>query len=94
VTFATPGYCTSQLCAPVVDTVDAVYKQYQDQANFIHIEVYKTFDPLVYADEMAEWGLTSEPWTFVLDKDGKVSARFNGPLGKEELVSALEPLLP
>jgi hypothetical protein len=93
VTFATPGYCTSQLCAPVVDSVKTVYTQYKDQVDFIHIEVYKSFDPLVYADEMAEWSLTSEPWTFVIDGAGKIASKFVGPLSPEELTQALDLVL-
>jgi hypothetical protein len=93
VTFATPGFCTSQLCAPVLDSVKTVYNQYKDQVNFIHIEVYKNFDPLVYSDEMAEWGLTSEPWTFVIDQTGKIADKFVGPLSPEELVQSLLPFV-
>jgi hypothetical protein len=90
VTFATPGYCTSHLCAPVVNTVKAASQQFQGKANFIHIEVYKTFDPLVYADEMGEWGLTSEPWTFVIDRQGTITARLGGPVSLKELSQSLE----
>lgn len=93
VVFATPGYCTSQLCAPVVASVKTVYAQYKEQVDFIHIEVYKSFDPLVYADEMAEWGLTSEPWTFVIDGTGKMASKFVGPLSPEELTQALDLVL-
>ena len=94
VTFATPAFCTSQLCAPVVDSVEAVYEKLGDQINFIHIEVYKIFDPLILADEMREWGLTTEPWTYVLDAEGKVAMRFSGPLSPHELSQALGSLLP
>lgn len=93
VTFATPGFCTSQLCAPVVDSIKTVYTQFKDQVNFIHIEVYKSFDPLVYADEMAEWNLTSEPWTFVIDRTGKIASKFVGPVSPEELTQALDLVL-
>ena len=93
VTFATPAFCTSRLCAPMVNSVKAVYRQLKDQVNFIHIEVYKTFNPLVYADEMEQWHLVSEPWTFVLDKNGKVAARLGGPVSPRELTAALTSLL-
>jgi len=93
VTFATPAFCQSRLCAPVVNTVKAVYHDFKDRVNFIHIEVYKTFNPLVYADEMDEWHLLSEPWTFVLDKNGKVAARLGGPVSPRELTAALTPLV-
>jgi hypothetical protein len=92
VTFATPAFCESRLCAPVVDSVKAVREDYADRANFIHIEVYKSFNPFEYADEMREWGLLSEPWTFVLDASGRVVERFGGPVSPRELAAALEPL--
>lgn len=91
VTFATPGYCTSQLCAPVVNTVKAAAEKLRGKANFIHIEVYKTFEPLVYADEMQEWRLTSEPWTFVIDEQGVITGRLGGPVSLSELAQALPP---
>ena len=93
VTFATPAYCTSHLCAPVVNSVKTVYHLLKDQVNFIHIEVYKSFNPLVYADEMDQWHLQSEPWTFVIGADGKVTGRFGGPLSPRELQQALQPLV-
>jgi hypothetical protein len=93
VTFATPAFCTSRLCAPVVNSVKTVYQGLKDKVNFIHIEVYKTFNPLVYADEMAEWHLQSEPWTFVIGANGKVTEAFGGPVSPRELEQALEPLV-
>lgn len=95
VTFATPAFCQTDICAPVVDSVKEVFREYGDGANFIHIEVYKAFNPeLVLADEMAAWGFSSEPWTYVLDAEGQVAARFGGPLSPHELAAALVPLLP
>lgn len=93
VTFATPAFCESRLCAPVVDSVKAVYAGLGDKANFIHIEVYESFDPFVYVKEMDEWHLQSEPWTFVLDRDGVVAARLGGPVSPRELEAALLPLV-
>jgi hypothetical protein len=93
VTFATPAFCTSRLCAPVVNSVKAAYKTYGDKANFIHIEVYKTFNPLVYADEMDEWHLQGEPWTYIIGADGKMAAVFGGPVSARELEAALKPLV-
>jgi hypothetical protein len=94
VTFATPAYCTSRMCAPVLNSVKAVAGGLKDRINFIHIEVYKQFKPLVYADEMEEWGLTSEPWTFIIDADGSVAARLGGPLSPNELLQTLSALGP
>jgi hypothetical protein len=90
VTFATPGYCTSHLCTPVVNSVKAAAQQFAGEASFIHIEVYETFDPLVYADEMGEWGLTSDPWTYVIDSHETVTSRLGGPVSLKELSQSLE----
>jgi peroxiredoxin len=77
----------------VVNTVKAAAEKFGGKANFIHVEVYKTFDPLVYADEMREWRLTSEPWTFVIDKQGVITGRLGGPVSLSELTQALTPVL-
>jgi hypothetical protein len=93
VTFATPAFCTSRLCAPVVESVKTVYADLGEQANFIHIEIYQSVDPFVYVPEMDEWKLQSEPWTFVLGADGAVVQRFGGPVSPQELEAALGPLV-
>jgi hypothetical protein len=92
--FLTPGFCQTKWCAPVLESVEAVRDEIGDEAaNFIHIEVYEDFQALTVVKEMAEWGLETEPWVFVLDEDGRVAAKFSGPLSPRELQSALEPLL-
>ncbi len=94
VAFATPGLCQTKWCTPVLDSVETVYETVGDQANFIHVEVHDDFQNLTFVPEMAEWGLQTEPWVFVLDGNGRVAARFEGPLSPRELSLALEPLLP
>jgi hypothetical protein len=91
--FLTPAFCQTKWCAPVLDSLAAARAETGDAVNFIHIEVYDDFQELTVVKEMAEWGLTTEPWVFVLDGDGRVVARFSGPLSPEELLTALRPLL-
>jgi hypothetical protein len=91
--FLTPGFCQTKWCAPVLESVDAVRTQTGDAANFIHIEVYDDFQTLTLVPEMAEWGLETEPWVFVLDASGSVTAKFSGPLSSRELQEALAPLV-
>jgi len=94
VVFSTPGFCQTAVCTPVLNSVKAVYAQQGDRANFIHIEVYKQFNPeLVLDDTMVEWGFTSEPWTYILDARGQITARFGGPVSQRELAAALDPIL-
>ena len=85
VVFSTPRYCTTGTCGPQLEQVSDLQGRYGDRANFIHVEVYK--DPHLYgegrrpgkddiADAVREWGLPTEPWTFVVDAEGIVRAKF------------------
>lgn len=94
VAFATPGLCQTRWCVPVLASVETVYTETGVAANFIHVEVYQDFQELTLVPQIAEWGLETEPWVFVLDKNGRVSAKFEGPLSARELSHALQPLLP
>ena len=94
VAFSTPAFCTSQLCGPVLESIEALFDQMKDKVNFIHIEIYKDFDTFEIVKEVGEWGLTSEPWTFVIDSSGLIYAKFGGPLSVDELSRSLNELLP
>jgi hypothetical protein len=90
VLFATPGYCTSRLCGPELELARKLEPKYQGKADFIHIEIYKnpaTREPMPAVEE---WHLQTEPWFFILDKDGNVAAKFEGPTTLEELDAALQ----
>ncbi len=91
--FLTPAFCQTKWCAPVLNSLETARAATGDAVNYIHIEVYDDFQKLTVVDEMAEWGLETEPWVFVLDGNGKVAGRFSGPLSPTELLAALEPLL-
>lgn len=42
---------------------------------------------------VAEWDMTSEPWTFLVDGSGIIQARFEGAMSARELTEALEQAL-
>ena len=91
VTFATPKFCTSRTCGPVVDVVDAVRRQFASSpVRFIHVEVFQDNDPARgYNRWMKQWGLRSEPWTFLVGRDGRVKAKFEGSVSAAELAAAV-----
>ena len=75
--FATPLLCQSRLCGPVVDEVYDVYdKVGTTRANFVDVEIYPQRDANKPAPEFLKWRFESEPWTVVIDKDGRIRARF------------------
>lgn len=100
IAFATPAFCVSRLCGPVMDEVmDPLYAKYRQQAIFIHVEPYdlrtaREGRGLVLTQTMREWGLMSEPWVFVLDGKGRVAAKFEGIVSREEVEEVLLRLLP
>ncbi|MFN2588596.1 MAG: TlpA family protein disulfide reductase [Actinomycetota bacterium] len=94
VTFATPKFCSSAVCAPTLDTVEKASKDWP-KIEFIHVEVYKNLDDpgnLKPVAAVREWRLPSEPWVFVVDGDGEVAAKFEGTVSVEELDEALTDL--
>jgi hypothetical protein len=95
VTFATPKFCTSRTCGPVVDVVDAVRRRFASAGvRFMHVEVYSGNDPAKgYNRWMRRWGLHSEPWTFLVGRDGRVKAKFEGSVSVAELVAAVRGTL-
>jgi len=92
VAFATPKFCTSRTCGPVVDVVSHVRKQFAGSGvDFIHVEVYEHNDPARgYNRWMREWGLQSEPWVFLVGRDGRIKAKFEGSVSAKELRAAVE----
>jgi len=95
VTFATPRYCTSRICGPVVDVVDHVRKQYgHTPVRFIHVEIYTDNNPNKGRNRwVRQWHLPGEPWTFLVGRDGKIKAKFQGSVSTNELGDAIRRLL-
>jgi hypothetical protein len=95
VTFATPKFCASRTCGPVVDVDEEVAKRFEgSDVRFIHVEVYEGNDPANgYNRWMQEWGLKTEPWTFLVGRDGKIVARFEGVVSVSELEQAVHDKL-
>jgi hypothetical protein len=96
VTFATPKFCTSRTCGPVVDVVDAVRRRLgHTGVRFIHVEVYRRNDPSLGLNAfMHQWRLPTEPWTFLVGSDGRIKAKFEGPVSVGELAAAVRSRLP
>ena len=95
VVFATPKYCTSRTCGPVVDVVSAARRSHADSAvRFIHVEIYEGNDPAKGENRwVREWKLPSEPWVFLVGADGKIRDRFEGTVSVRELDASLRELL-
>jgi len=91
VVFATPAFCVSATCGPQLEELAKVKDVIGTRANFIHVDVFE--DPHLIeggrptgdlVPAVLEWGLPTEPWTFIVDKNGLISAKF------EQLATATE----
>jgi len=92
VAFATPKFCQSRTCGPVVQVVQAVARKLEGSGvRFIHVEVYEDNDPAKGTNRWVdEWHLPTEPFTFVVDRHGIIRAKLEGAFSVGELEAAVE----
>ncbi|MDQ6793651.1 MAG: hypothetical protein M3067_02285 [Chloroflexota bacterium] len=101
--FATPKFCVSAQCGPTLDRLKPYAAKYPT-VQFIHVEPYQltlqggqlqpvltTDNPpnLIPTDVSNKWGLLTEPWVFVVDRDGVVRNSFELIFSDAELSAAL-----
>lgn len=90
---SSPKLCSSRTCGPVVDEILDVRRAHEDAAHFIHAEVYKGDSATVTSPTFDAWKVQSEPWTWIIDGEGIVRARFEGPVVASEIEPALRAVL-
>jgi hypothetical protein len=93
VNFGTPLLCTSQICGPVVDEQMVVADKLGGKASFVHVEIYPSRNTAKPVPALGEYGFTTEPWLLVVDRDGVIRARYEGPVTASQISDALRPLL-
>lgn len=100
VVVASPAFCTNAVCGPQVEVLSEVREKYGDTANYVHVDYYDNpqeiqgdLDRAIVSPVLSEWGLESQEWTFVIGKDGLVSARFENFAPREEIEAALDAAL-
>jgi hypothetical protein len=92
--FATPQLCQSRVCGPVTDVALQLRSEYGDRMEFIHQEVYVDNDPQKGLREpLNEFRLPTEPWLFVVDAKGRVTARLEGSFGLGAFEDAIKTAL-
>jgi hypothetical protein len=98
VVFATPKFCQSRTCGPVVDVVSAVARTLAGTpVRFIHVEIYKQNDPARgfnrWVSGPGSWNLPNEPFTFLVDRRGIVRAKLSGAFSVGELEQTIRRTL-
>jgi hypothetical protein len=92
--FATPGFCTTQSCGPMLDQVKELRPDYPE-VDFVHVEIYddlqvENVEELVLVDAVVDWQIPSEPWVYIVDEEGTVVAAFEGAVNEDELTAVLD----
>jgi hypothetical protein len=89
--FATPQLCQSRVCGPVTDIAAQLKDEYGDQVEFIHQEVYVDNDlNKGLREPLKRFNLSTEPWLFTIDADGRVAARLEGSFGVDAFERAVQ----
>jgi hypothetical protein len=89
--FATPQLCASRVCGPVADIALQMKAKYGDRMKFIHQEVWVDNDTTKGLREpLKQFNLPTEPWLFVVDKTGKITARLEGSIGVAQFEEAVK----
>jgi len=89
--FATPQFCESRVCGPVVDVAEQVNEEYGEEAEFIHMEIFNENDPSKgVRPQVRAYHLPTEPWVFAIDRQGTIRTAIEGAFGVERLTEAVE----
>ena len=102
VTLSTPGYCQTATCGPQTKVLSDLSASNGENIVFIHVEIFEnplemkiTGDPSVgvESESVVEWGISTEPWTFLIDQHGIIKERYEGFVSKEELQDDINTLM-
>jgi hypothetical protein len=93
IVFATPRFCTSRVCGPVLDVVRMLLPRYGDRVVLNQKNQLQKADNPHPIPIVTEWNLYSEPWIFVVDGKGIIRAKFEGLVTVGELEDVLRQVL-
>ncbi len=92
--FATPEFCQSRVCAPVVDVAEQAKQQFGDKAAFIHMEIFNDNDPEKgVRPQVRAFHLPTEPWLFAIDRNGTVKSAVEGGFGLDLMDEVAEKVI-
>ncbi|MFQ5399512.1 MAG: TlpA family protein disulfide reductase [Anaerolineae bacterium] len=95
---ATPAFCQTRFCGPAYEMTGELETKYGDEFNFVHVEVFTGLpnpaeNEWEQAPVMAAFGLNTEPWIYLIDRDGTVVYRAEGMFTTAEVERHLQTLL-
>jgi hypothetical protein len=96
--FATPEFCQTRFCGPAYDTFIDLQQRYGQQVNFIHVEVFAGLpnpanNGFKLSPPVEAFGLSSDPWLYLIAKNGEVLYRVEGLFTAPEIEQQLRARL-
>ena len=98
-TFATPAFCSTATCGPQVEIISSLSTLYKNNVNFIHIEIYEHPNKIsgnpsdaTLSPTVMEWGIKTEPFTFVIDNRGVLRYKYEGFVTEKELIESIDKI--
>ncbi|MED5283471.1 MAG: thioredoxin family protein [Chloroflexota bacterium] len=98
--FSTPGLCVTGACAPQLEELKKISSSDND-VIIIHVEIWKNFDEImkkgdlsvgILNDAVQKFNIKTEPWTFLINSNGKVNNRYQGFVESKEIKLELSKL--
>lgn len=83
--FATPGHCT--VCDKQLQLLKGLMEIYQDEVVFMHMDQY--YNP----EAFRMFKVQGDPWTFVIDREGKIRFRQAGRMLYRQLDLIIQSIL-
>lgn len=83
--FATPGHCT--VCDVQLQMLKGLLAKYEDRILFLHMDQYQN------PEAFKVFRVLGDPWTFIIDRSGRVKYREAGRMLYGELDAILESTL-
>ena len=97
VVMASPAFCTNAVCGPQVEVLQALRTSTREGPTSSTStstdnpeEIQGDLNLARLSPTVIEWGLPSNEWSFVLDREGVISARFEAFATLDELKQAIE----
>jgi hypothetical protein len=85
----TPAFCKTGTCAPGLEDLITVAKEFGDAVNFVHADVYADSQGEALAPAVRAYKLDFEPVLYVTNSDGTITTRLDAVFEAAEIRDAL-----
>ncbi|TAJ16522.1 MAG: hypothetical protein EPO65_13105 [Dehalococcoidia bacterium] len=98
IAFVTPAFCQTRFCGPTLDQVVVpAFNEFKGRVNVLHVEPYDIAKAkggkLELVPAVEDWKLLAEPIIFIVNKNGIVTAKFEGIMDYAEVRDAITQAL-